>query len=77
MVSYNSSHTAERPVIDHAHAKGRAVFVKKGLVSGHIGNPGEAAQHIRFVTGTAGVTSLIFGSISPQNIRANARAVAT
>ncbi len=30
MVSYNKNHTAERLVIDHARAKGRAVLVKKG-----------------------------------------------
>jgi hypothetical protein len=77
MVSYSRSNTSERPVIDHARAKGRAVFVKKGLASGHIGNPGEAAEHIRFITGTPGVTSLIFGSIAPENIRANARALTT
>jgi aryl-alcohol dehydrogenase-like predicted oxidoreductase len=77
MVSYNRSHTGERPVIDHARAQGRAVLVKKGLASGHIGKPGEAAEHIRFVTGTPGVTSLIFGSISPENIRANTRALTT
>jgi aryl-alcohol dehydrogenase-like predicted oxidoreductase len=75
MVSYNKSHTAERPVIDHARARGKAVLVKKGLGSGHIGRPGDAAEHIRFVTGTPGVTSLIFGSINPDNIRANARAI--
>jgi aryl-alcohol dehydrogenase-like predicted oxidoreductase len=75
MVSYNKNHTAERLVIDHARTKGRAVLVKKGLVSGHIGTPGEAADHIRFVTRTPGVTSLVFGSITPENIRANVRAV--
>jgi aryl-alcohol dehydrogenase-like predicted oxidoreductase len=75
MVSYNKSHTAERPVIDHARAKGRAVLVKKGLGSGHIGGSGDAAEHIRFVNSTPGVTSLVFGSITPENIRANARAI--
>jgi aryl-alcohol dehydrogenase-like predicted oxidoreductase len=75
MVSYNRSYTAERPVIDHAHAKGKAVFVKKGLASGHIGSPSEALEHIRFITSTPGVTSLIFGSISPENIRANTSAL--
>jgi len=75
MVSYNRSYMAERPVIDHAHAKGRAVFVKKGLASGRIGSPSEALEHIRFVTSTPGVTGLIFGSISPENIRANAGAL--
>jgi aryl-alcohol dehydrogenase-like predicted oxidoreductase len=75
MVFYNKNHTAERPVIDHARAQGRAVLVKKGLGSGQVSTPTEAAEHIRFVTGTPGVTSLVFGSISPENIRANVRAL--
>jgi aryl-alcohol dehydrogenase-like predicted oxidoreductase len=75
MVSYNKNHTTERPVIDHARAKGRVVLVKKGLGSGHVGTPGDAAEHIRFVTSTPGVTCLVFGSITPENIRANVRAV--
>jgi aryl-alcohol dehydrogenase-like predicted oxidoreductase len=77
MVTYNRSDTAQRPVIDHARGEGKAVLVKKGLASGHLGNAADAAEHIRFVIGTPGVTSLIFGSISPDNIRANARALAS
>jgi aryl-alcohol dehydrogenase-like predicted oxidoreductase len=75
MVTYNRSATAERPVIELAHAKGKAVLVKKGLASGHVGPEG-AAENIRFVLGTPGVTSLVIGSINPDNIRANARAAA-
>jgi aryl-alcohol dehydrogenase-like predicted oxidoreductase len=75
MVSYNMNYTVERPVIEHARAKGRAVLVKKGLASGHVRGPAGAAEHIRFITATSGVTSLVIGSISPENIRANARAV--
>ena len=73
MVTYSKSYMDERAVIDHARAKGRAVLVKKGLASGHIGD--DVAEQIRFVTGTPGVTSLVFGSINPDNIRANARAI--
>jgi aryl-alcohol dehydrogenase-like predicted oxidoreductase len=76
MVTYNKSDTAQRPVIDHACAQGKAVLVKKGLASGHLGSAADAAEHIRFATGTPGVTSLIFGSIRADNIRANARALA-
>jgi aryl-alcohol dehydrogenase-like predicted oxidoreductase len=76
MVAYNRSYTAERPVIEYAQANHRAVFVKKGLASGHLRGAHDALDHIRFVTETPGVTSLIFGSISPENIRANARALA-
>ena len=75
MVSYNSSYTGERAVIDHAHEKGKAVLVKKGFASGHIDGLGDLTEHVRFIVRTPGVTSLVFGSISPDNIRANARAV--
>ncbi len=76
MISYNKNYTTERPVIEHARAKGKAVLVKKGLRSGHVGTSTEAAEHIRFIIGTPGVTTLIFGSITPSNIRANVRAIA-
>ncbi len=75
MVSYNKDYADERAVIDHARNEGKAVLVKKGLASGHIGGLGDPSEHIRFVIDTPGVTSLVFGSISPDHIRANARAM--
>ena len=72
MVAYNDSYTDERAVIDYAREKGRAVLVKKGLASGHAGN---AAASIRFVTGTPGVTSMVFGSLNPDNILSNINAL--
>lgn len=74
MLAYNANSTDERAVIDYAREKGKAVLVKKGLASGHVGAE-EAARNIRFVTGTAGVTGMVFGSISEKNILANARAL--
>lgn len=75
MVAYNKTYTNERAVIDHARGLGRAVLVKKGLASGHVGTLGDLSENIRFVTSTPGVTSLIFGSLNPENIRANAAAL--
>lgn len=75
MVAYNKGYPDEKPVIDYALSKGRAVLVKKGLASGHIGGLGSLEENIRFVTGTPGVTSLVFGSLTPANIRANAAAM--
>lgn len=75
MAAYNRDYRDERAVIDYAHEKGRAVLVKKGLASGHLAGA-SAAESIRFVVGTPGVTSLVFGSASPENLRANARALA-
>jgi aryl-alcohol dehydrogenase-like predicted oxidoreductase len=76
MVAYSRAHTGERAVIDHARANGKMVFVKKGLNSGHIGNLGSVSENIRFVLDTPGVTTLIFGSLNADNIRANAAALA-
>ena len=75
MVAYNRAYTGERAVIDHARANRKMVFVKKGLASGHIGNLGDVSENIRFILDTPGVTTLVFGSLDPDNIRANARAL--
>lgn len=73
MVAHNPTYTSERSVIDHARANGKTVFIKKGLNSGHVGDLGSAAGSIRFILGTPGVTTLVFGSLNADNIRANAR----
>ena len=75
MVAYNRAYTSERAVIDHASASGKTVFIKKGLASGHIGNSGDVAGNIRFILDTPGVSTLVFGSLDPANIRANAGAL--
>ncbi len=45
--------------------------------SGHLDAATSAADNIRFVLGTKGVTSMVFGSLQPENIVANARALCT
>jgi aryl-alcohol dehydrogenase-like predicted oxidoreductase len=74
MVAYNAKYLDEKPVIDYAREKGKAVLIKKGLASGHVGTLGSLEENIRFVTDTPGVTSLVFGSLNPDNIRANVEA---
>jgi aryl-alcohol dehydrogenase-like predicted oxidoreductase len=71
MVAYNAAYLDEKPVIDYAHEKGKAVLIKKGLASGHVGPLGAVSDNIRFVLNTPGVTSLVFGSINAKNIAAN------
>lgn len=72
MVAYNPGYPDEAPAIDYAAGKGCAVLVKKGLASGHAA--GDAAGNIRFVLENSGVTSMVFGSLSPANILANINA---
>jgi aryl-alcohol dehydrogenase-like predicted oxidoreductase len=74
MVAYNKTHPAEKAVIDYAYSQGKAVLVKKGLASGHIGSVGNLEDNIRFILETPGVTSLVFGSITPANILTNIKA---
>ena len=74
MVAFNRNYTAEKETIDYAHARGKAVLVKKGLASGHLDAIGGLDENIRFVLDTPGVTSLVFGSITRTNILSNLRA---
>jgi aryl-alcohol dehydrogenase-like predicted oxidoreductase len=77
MVAYSRTYLAEREVIEHAHRKGKPVLVKKGLASGHVEQLGDLGENIRFIIDTPGVTCLIFGSLDPAHIRANADALST
>ncbi|MCE9507507.1 MAG: aldo/keto reductase [Alphaproteobacteria bacterium] len=74
MVAYNKNHLSEKAVIDYALKEGKAVLVKKGLASGHIDSIGGLEDNIRFILETPGVTSLVFGSITPANILTNIKA---
>ncbi|MCK4946281.1 MAG: aldo/keto reductase [Alphaproteobacteria bacterium] len=73
MVSYNKNYLTEKEVIDYARQHGKAVLVKKGLASGNMGVADVIEENIRFILKTSGVTSLVFGSISPANILSNIR----
>jgi aryl-alcohol dehydrogenase-like predicted oxidoreductase len=74
MCMYNLQESAELPVIQTAQEQGKAIFIKKGLMSGHMnktdsGNPLlDSYQHI-FAQG--GVTSLIVGTINPKHLQQN------
>jgi aryl-alcohol dehydrogenase-like predicted oxidoreductase len=82
MLAYNVGYLDEVAVLPDAQKYGAAVLVKKGLASGHLGGYAQDAagaadllgENIRFVLDTPGVTSMVFGSLSPANIRANVAA---
>ena len=77
MVTYNSSHTEESPVIDLARRTGKAIIIKKALNSGHIAHePGGNELALEFVLSKAGVSSVIVGTINPFHLRSNAHAAA-
>lgn len=76
MVAHNRDYTDEADVIAYAAEHGKAVLIKKGLASGHIADAAALQENIRFVLQTPGVTSMVFGSLNPDNIRKNVAAAA-
>lgn len=68
MVTLNPTHTEERPVVGAAREAGVGVLVKKALASGHAADPAAA---IRFGLSEPGVSSLVIGTVNPNNLRAN------
>jgi aryl-alcohol dehydrogenase-like predicted oxidoreductase len=67
MVEYNLKDQSHRDVMTAAAKRGIAVFVKKGLGSGHF----PASDSIRFVLSHSGVSSLIVGGLSLAHFAAN------
>lgn len=75
MVAYNKNDQSQKPVIDAAAKMGKAVLIKKALASGHVGALGDVGENLRFIAGTKGVTSIVFGSLRPENIVSNIKAL--
>ncbi len=67
MVEYNDRDRTHAGVIAEAAERGVGIVVKKGLASGRLA----PEQAIRFVLSTAGVCSLVVGSLSLDHIRDN------
>lgn len=75
MATYNLAERDERPVLDAAARAGKAVLVKKGLMSGHVDVADGAERAIRFVLDHPAVSSMIVGTIDPQHLAENVAAV--
>jgi aryl-alcohol dehydrogenase-like predicted oxidoreductase len=75
MVTYNLADDSQRPVIDHAAEKNKAILVKKAFGSGHLCTSGEDPVYagLEKLLSTAGVTSVIAGTLNPQHLRQNTR----
>lgn len=72
MVTLNPAATADLPVIAAARQAGVGVLVKKALSSGHAA---DASAALRLAAATAGVSSVIVGSMNPDNVRINAKSL--
>ena len=78
MVTYNLSQREELPVIRAAHAAGRGVLIKKGLLSGHLDQVSEVdpvRASLRLIFAEPGVSSVVVGTLNPAHLRANVAAV--
>lgn len=75
MLTYNLQQKDEKPAIVFARELGKAVFVKKGLMSGHVQQEGRdlVRESLSLVLGEPGVHSLIAGTIDPSHLAANVR----
>ena len=73
MVTYNLAHDEERPVIDYAAAHHKGILIKKAFASGHLCHDGDdpVQQSMNHILGTAGVSSIIAGTINPAHLQEN------
>ncbi|WP_298724930.1 aldo/keto reductase [uncultured Ferrovibrio sp.] len=72
MVTYNAGYRDEQVVIDAARQAGKGILIKKALASGHAADP---AQALADIAALPGVSSIVVGTMSPDNLRKNAQAV--
>lgn len=72
MVTYNPAQRGELPVIEAAGRMGKGVLIKKALASGHAAAPEQALAEAAALTG---VSAIVVGTVSADNLRRNAAAV--
>ena len=73
MASYNPDYTDELPVLDHAAANDKGVFLKKVLSCGHNTNTREAFD---FALSHSAVSCAVIGTINSDHLRNNIAAIA-
>jgi aryl-alcohol dehydrogenase-like predicted oxidoreductase len=73
MLTYNLQQRDDEPAIKLARELGKGVFVKKGLMSGHVQQAGRdlVRESLALVLGEPGIHSLIAGTINPAHLAAN------
>ncbi|MCG8392186.1 MAG: aldo/keto reductase [Pseudomonadales bacterium] len=73
MVTYNLQHHEEVPVIDYAAAHEKGILIKKAFASGHLADDmaDPVQESLNRILGTAGVGSIIAGTINPKHLREN------
>ncbi|TNF98172.1 MAG: aldo/keto reductase [Gammaproteobacteria bacterium] len=74
MCTYNLAETEELPVIEAAARMNKGIFIKKGLMSGHLDKTDDEEPLLasyRHIFAQPGVTSLIIGTINPKHLQQN------
>lgn len=81
MVAWNYEYRAQEEVIHKAGEQGRAVFLKKAMLSGNLANPSAGGSLVETCVHAAlnlpEVSSLFAGTINLQHLRENAAAAAS
>ena len=78
MLTYNRRELSELPAIRAAHAANKGILIKKALQSGHLpegAQPDSLQAALRFVYAQPGVDSVVIGTLNPDHLWANVRAV--
>jgi len=70
MATLSLDDDSESDLIAEAGRRGRGVLVKKALASGRAG-----VDSLRFAAAQPGVSSVVVGTVDPEHLRANARAL--
>lgn len=70
MATLSLAEPGEAPLIAEAGRRGCGVLVKKALASGHAG-----IDSLRFAVSQPGVSSVVVGTIDPDHLEANVRAI--
>lgn len=77
MLTLNPRERGMLPVVREGAAAGVGVLVKKALISGGVGAPGESVEDcLRLALGEPGVSSVVVGTLSAAHLRANAEIAA-
>ncbi|MCA9292358.1 MAG: aldo/keto reductase [Phycisphaerales bacterium] len=75
MLPLNPIEHACAPAVEAARLANKGVLVKKALVSGHLSGRRSASDCLAYALEHRGVTSVIVGTINPEHLTANARAI--
>lgn len=71
MVTLNTQHSADSPLVAEAASYGAGILVKKALDSGHLGQHEDPAVRLSTLLNDPGITSAVIGTLNPEHLRHN------